>query len=155
MTEYIYKEDATSRLNALVGQVLTYSHKFNNSNIYAFAFGNYVTVTTPEGRRKEVCKLTLHVQCRFKIIKKTGNDCVVTYYEDTPAEDYNLDAKNLLGLRIKRIALSEKNDLWIDMDRYWLVFSTFENDDEAWRFFTPYSDAPHLVASGIDLKLDY
>jgi hypothetical protein len=74
---------------------------------------------------------------------------------DTSPEIFTTNIMQLVGLVVKRFALSDKFDLWIDLGDYWIVFVTWEDETESWRFFTPGSDDPHLVVSSSWLCLDY
>ena len=58
------------------------------------------------------------------------------------------------GLRILRTALSEKNDLWIDLGDCYFVIVTNENDEESWRIFSPGTNGPHIVATDLRIWLD-
>ena len=60
----------------------------------------------------------------------------------------------MIGLSVERIALSDKNDLWLDLNKYWIVFITREDQEESWRFFEPRSKLPHLVASDAWLEMN-
>ena len=73
----------------------------------------------------------------------------------TPPEIFTTNIMQLVGLVVKRFALSDKFDLWIDLGDYWIVFVIWEDETESWRFFTPESDDPHLVVSSSWLCLDY
>lgn len=139
--------DALKFLQSLVDQPLCYGLKSPDTDLYDFGFGNIKNTTKPYRGAKEVGTLVLHVTCRFKVIWKTREYRVDKYYEDTTCEKFHSDVKRLLGLKVRRIALSDKNDLWLDLGDYWIVFATFENGEESWRFFTSDIDAPHLIAS--------
>lgn len=139
--------DALEFLRTLVDQPLCYGLKSPDTDLYDFGFGNMVNATSPYRGGKEVGTLILHVTCRFKVIWKNGECRVDKYHEDTPCEKFHSEVMRLVGLKVRRVALSDKNDLWLDLGDYWIVFATFENGEESWRFFTSGIDAPHLVAS--------
>ena len=130
-------------LDSIIGQKLAYAIKSPDTELYDFGFG--------EERETEDKRMLppyiLHVLCRFKIIHKDGSRKVNVCHEDTTPETFNKKIEPLLGLSVKRVGLSDKNDLWLDFGAYWVVFATFEEDDEAWRFFISGSDEPHLVAT--------
>ena len=140
-------------LNSLVGHPLLYAVKSPDTELYDFGFGKLVETENRRGKRKTVGTQSLHVLCRFKVIWKTGKKRLDIYHEDTPSEKFYSEVKQLIGLNVKRIALSDKNDLWIDFDDCWIVFATFENGEESWRFFVWDRAVPHLVAS--NLWLDF
>lgn len=139
--------DALEFLRVLVDQPLCYGIKSPDTDLYDFGFGNMDNSMTPYGGGKKVGTLSLHVTCRFKVIWKIGECRVDKYYEDTPCEQFHSEVKRLVGLKVRRVALSDKNDLWLDFGDYWIVFATFESGEESWRFFTSDVDVPHLVAS--------
>ena len=139
--------DALEFLQTLVGLPLCYGLKSPDMDLYDFGFGNMGDVMNPCGDGKGVCTHILHVICRFKVIWKNGERRINKYYEDTPFEKFHSEVKRLIGLKVRRVALSDKNDLWLDFGDCWVVFATFENGEESWRFFTSDIDAPHLVAS--------
>lgn len=140
--------DALEFLQTLVDQPLCYGLKSPNMDLYDFGFGNLMTVQENE----EVCTHVLHVICRFKVIWKNGERRVYKYTEDTPCEKFHSEIKHLIGMKVNRVALSDKNDLWLDFGDYWVVFVTFETGEESWRFFTFNMDDPHLVASNSWLR---
>lgn len=138
--------DVLEFLQTLVDQPLCYGLKSPDMDLYDFGFGNIVRVRNLQEER-EVCTHILHVTCRFKVIWKKGEHQVDKYHEDTSCEKFHSEIKNLIGMKVRRVALSDKNDLWLDFGDCWVVFATFENGEESWRFFTSNIDTPHLVAS--------
>ena len=130
-------------LDSIIGQKLAYAIKSPDTELYDFGFG--------EERETEDKRMLppyiLHVLCRFKIIHKDGSRKVRICHEDTEPKAFNKKIEPLIGLSVKRVGLSDKNDLWLDFGAYWVVFATFEDGDEAWRFFISGSDEPHLVAT--------
>jgi hypothetical protein len=139
--------DAIEFIQSLVDQSLCYGIKSPDTDLYDFGFGNMVNAANTSSGGKEVCPFILHATCRFKVIWKNGECRVDKYHEDTPCEIFHSEVKRFVGLKVKRVELSDKNDLWLDLGDYWIVFATFENGEESWRFFTPGIDSPHLVAS--------
>lgn len=138
--------NAQEFLQTLVDQPLCYGIKSPDMDLYDFGFGNMTEAVNPYGGVKN-CTHILHITCRFKMIWKNGEHRVVKYYEDTPCEQFHSEVNRLVGLKVKRVALSDKNDLWLDFGDYWVVFATFENGEESWRLFTSDINSPHLVAS--------
>ncbi len=139
-------------LNTLVGQPLRYGAKSPDTELYDFGFGDEIEVDSPHWGRITVCPLVLHALCRFRVISRDAERRVDTYYEDTPSEQFHQHIKHLLGFTVKRVGVSDKHDLWLDLGDYWMVFATYENGEESWRFFHYHSDK-HLVAS--DLWMDF
>ena len=135
--------EAKSFLDKVLGQKLNYAIKSPDTELYDFGFG--------ENRETEDKRILppyiLHVLCRFKIIHKDGSKKVQICHEDTSPNAFNKKIEPLIGLSVKRVGLSDKNDLWLDFGAYWVVFATFENEEESWRFFISGSNEPHLVAT--------
>lgn len=140
--------EAIEFLNVLVSQPLCYGIKSPDMDLYDFGFGNVVSTT---GLKGKVCAYTLHVTCRFKVIWRNVERRVDVYNEDTPCKRFHSEVSRLVGLKVRRIALSDKNDLWLDFGDCWIVFATFEDGEESWRFFTYNKNEPHLVASDSQL----
>lgn len=128
----------------LVGKSLYYCLKSPDTELYDLGFLDNNCKT------KEVTEcdeLALHAICCFKLIIPNSSCRSILFDAETSRNQVNSQFKSLIGLPIKRIALSEKNDLWLDFGNYWLVFITSEDGEESWRLFDPNSDAPHLVAT--------
>ena len=126
---------------------MLYAIKSPDTELYDFGFGELVEVVNRRGIRKRIGTHTLHALCRFKVIWRNCEHRVDKYYEDTPCEKFHSESKRLIGPKVRQVELSDKNDLWLDFGDYWVVFATFENGEESWRFFTSDIDDPHLVAS--------
>lgn len=141
------RQSAIEFLHKLTGRPLLYALKSPDTELYDFGFGELIEVTNRRGQRKKVGTLTLHVLCRFELIWRNDERRVDIYYEDTPCDKFHSEVQHLLGQKVWRVALSDKNDLWLDFGDYWAVFATYENGKESWRFFIPNTDFPHLVAS--------
>lgn len=139
--------DASKFLQTLFDQPLCYGLKSPDTDLYDFGFGDPENPVRPYGDGKGVGTLALHVQCRFKVIWKNGEQRVDRYYEDTPCESFHSEVKHFIGMKVRQVALSDKNDLWLDLGDCWIVFVTYENGEESWRFFISGTNTPHLVAS--------
>lgn len=146
-----YRE-AMDYLTRLVGKPLCYGIKSPDMDLYDFGFGERVRVSSAYWGERDVCTHILHATCRFKIIKLGAEASVEIFDEDTPAERFSSRISRLVGLKVKRLALSDKNDLWLDFGDFRMVFATFENGEESWRYFTCNKDEPHLVASDLGLE---
>ena len=77
------------------------------------------------------------------MIHKQSVNC---FYENTSSELFCDAIEDSIGMEIIRIALSSKNDLWIDLGDCRIVFVTFEDNEESWRLFSS-NEEQHLVAS--------
>lgn len=145
---------ALEYLQMLVGQPITYAYKASDLDLYDFGFGSTIERLNWRGEKRQVCSFVLHATCRFKIIHRPNGitKCVERFYEDTLSEVFRASIQRLFSLKVRRVALSDKNDLWLDFGECWMVFATFEDGEESWRFFASDEAMPHLVAS--DLWLD-
>lgn len=141
------QEHALQYLESLVGQTLRYGLKSYDMNLYDFGFGDNIQFTDSLGRTRSANRHNLHVQCSFKVIHRVGSKGSKIYYGDTEKEEFESDIKNLIDLSVKRVALSDKNDLWLDFEEYWVVIVTNEDTEESWRYFIMGKENPHLVAA--------
>lgn len=136
-------------LREMIGCQLCYGIKSPDTELYDFGFGCF---HSDQNVKEERFPFVLHVLCPFKVIKRSVRKYVKYYDSTTSYEQFSEDVQPLCGLKIKRIALGEENDLWIDYGEYWMVFLTYQDGEESWRLFTPYSDLPHWVASDISIE---
>ena len=150
-------QEAQNFLNQIVGLPLINAMKSTEidlQGLYAFGFGQYQE-DNRYWKGEEFPTYILHVLCRFKVIWKNGQKRVDIYYEDTPNEEFDAGIKSLIGLKVKRVGLSEKNDLWLDFGDYWIVFATYENAEESWRLLTFVNEKNiHLAATDVCLEFD-
>lgn len=151
----VTKDAAEGILKPMLGQPLHYSRVHIEYDMFEFGFGPLFRQLGPNGMYRMVCPYTIHTQVPYLTIKDRKRRRAKDYYWDTTPEVFYRGTKKLIGLEVKRVGLSEKNDLWIDLGDYWIVFPTYENGEESWRFFTPGSDRPHLVASDSWVSLEY
>lgn len=140
------QEQALHYLENLVGQPLRYGLKSSDTEMYDFGFGEIVEAINYWGKTRSVNLHNLHILCNFRVIyrAKKGHK---TYYADTPKREFESDIQDMVGHSVKRVALSEKNDLWLDFGDYWVVFATNEDAEESWRYFIMGEDNPHLVVA--------
>ena len=149
----VNRDEALSYLNLLLNQPLRDARKFFDTELYIFGFGETVKELDIHGKESNVAMYRLHAQCRFKVIWKNGIKRAGICYEDTPNDEFKEIVHPLLNRKVVRVGLSDKNDLWLDFKDYWVVFATFENDEESWRFFE-YHKKQHLVATDKVLELE-
>lgn len=145
--------DALDFLNTLIGQPLLYVLKSPDTELYDLGFGDIVEVVDWCMQQRKISTYIIHALCRFKVIWRNGEHRIDSYYEDTPCEEVYSKINRLVGLKVSRVGLSDKNDLWLDLGDCWVVFATYENGEESWRFFTSDNSIHHLVAS--DRWLDF
>lgn len=143
---------AITYLQELLEQPLSYGIKSINSELFVFRFGPSLDALQ-ENTTSQICTYNLHVMCGIKIVSKIEKKTIKEYSGNSSYEVFSRDIIQLIGLTVKRVALSEKNDIWIDFGEYWVIIVTNEDDDESWRFFSSDDNRRHLVAS--DSWIDY
>ncbi|MBE6903820.1 MAG: hypothetical protein E7480_04340 [Ruminococcaceae bacterium] len=137
----------------LVNLPLCYGIKSPDMFFYDFGFGEiFKTVDLYGGKDREIPTFALHVCCAFEVIWKDKSKHSDIFSNDTPCDKFNAVMERLIGIPIKRVSLSEKYDLWLDLGVCWIVFATNEDKEESWRFFSPNNRERHLVASNKKLK---
>lgn len=147
------QSDALVILNKLIGQPFLYGIQSPDVVLFDLGFGDYMSVKKMMGSECEVASYTLHAVCGIKIIHTKVSLQTEEFIGNSPQE-FNSSIQQLIGNTILRIALSSKNDLWLDLDDYWLVLVTNEDNQESWRCFTPSSTQNHLVASDTWIHLE-
>lgn len=150
------KEDSSTHalLYSLVDLPLRYGIKSSDMELFDFGFGDYVESTDYKGAKREICAYTLHVLCGFKVIQRTGLQCVDWFDGNSTCNTFHSKVNELIKRKVKRVELSEKNDLWLDFGDFWIVFVTTEDGNESWRIFSSDIGGPHLIASDSWLRLD-
>lgn len=136
-------------IESLVGQQFRYGLKSPDVDLYDLGFGRDVVFVNANGKRQEACQFTLHLVCGIFAYWKDGRKD--EFYGNTPPLVFQKSIQGLIGEKVRRVALSDKNDLWLDLGQCNIVIVTLDSDDESWRLFTPGLDAPHLVASNMAL----
>ena len=139
------REEAIELINGLVGQPFGYGIKSPDMDLYDLGFGEWIEYLTQLGKLNTACTYAIHLTGGIKVWWKNGKKAV--YYWDTPCEEFHKNARQMIGLHVKRVALSDKNDLWLDLGQCTMVIITREDADESWRLFAPGSDRLHLVVS--------
>lgn len=147
--------DAIEFLNSIVNQRLCYGIKSPDLDLYDFGFSNGVSVPNLQEEIIKSCTCFIHATCRFKVVWRSTERRVDKYCEDTPCEIFHSEITRLVGLRVKRVELRDKNDLLLDFGDCWVVFVTFEDEKESWRFFSSDKRMPHLVVSGYETNFVY
>ena len=147
------QEQALHYLENLVGQPLRYGLKSYDMDLYDFGFGEELETTNCWGETRSVNLHNLHILCNFKVIYKAKKGHK-TYYGNTHKKEFELDIQDIVGLSVKRVALSDKNDLWLDFGDYWVVFTTNEDAEESWRYFITGKENPHLVVADTWLEFN-
>ena len=141
------REQALCYLENLVGQSLCYGIKSHDTELYDFGFGETKWIVDGRKRTKCINLHNLHILCDFKVIFRTENRGHKVYRSNTNHIEFEADIQNLIGFSVKRVALSDKNDLWLDFESCWVVFITHEDSEESWRYFMWGEEKPHLVVA--------
>lgn len=153
MEKIVNRQEAEEFLRPLVGQPLRYALKSSDTELYDFGFGKPVEVTRL-GIRRRIGTYSIHALCRFRILWKNGECGAEEYCENTPSEEFSVKIRRLIGREIMELGLSEKNDLWLDMGDCRIVWTTYENGEESWRFLAADTNVPHLVVSNSWMELN-
>ena len=153
MEKIVNRQEAEEFLRPLVGQPLRYALKSPDTELYDFSFGKPVEVTRL-GIRRRIGTYSIHALCRFKILWENSERGAEEYCENTPSEDFSIKISHLIGREIMELGLSEKNDLWLDMGDCRIVWTTYENGEESWRFLAADTNVPHLVVSNSWMELN-
>lgn len=150
------EKKALNFLKNVIGKPMKYAYKLSDIALYDFGFGEEQEVVIYGDVRRILPEYILHAVCRWGIIWKSNPaENVDTYDEDTPEDEFCNRMEKFLGRCVKRVAIRDNNDLWLDFGDCWMVFATFEDGEESWRFFTPEEkNGIHLVASDKWLKLN-
>ena len=153
-----YEKRTLSRINAevvlhkLIGCSMCYGLKSPDICFYDIGFGECNVIEERDKRKRFLSSFAIHASCCIKIIEIENKKTSSIYSENTTSEEFHNGIEHLIGLTIKRISLSSKNDLWIDMGRYWLVIITYEDEMESWRFFSPIEESSHLVVTSYSIE---
>ena len=145
--------NAECELRKLVGCPLCYGLKSPNMDLYDFGFGECKEVIDWRGGKKLLSTYVIHAVCGIKILRHHQNSGSVIYTGDSDSELFHNDIQKLLGLTVNRIALSEKNDLWLDLGEYWLILITYEDEKESWRYFAYDIPSIDVIASSRTIEI--
>ncbi len=141
-------------LQSLIGLKLCYGIKSEGCELYDLGFFVYEEQLPLSKKDWPATAYALHAFCDLKIIGRK-KPCSVTICDATTSpKKFSQIISGIIGKTVDRVALSEKNDLWLDLGDDWIVLVTSEDDLESWRLFIPYSGLPHLVASNARLDND-
>lgn len=138
-------------LRCLVGRPLQYGIKRSDFDLFQLGFGECVAVEKWQGQVLEINKFAVHFDSAIYLYWENGN--IDRFFSSTKEASFNAVISSLIGRRVRRIALSEKNDLWIDLGKCRMVIVTRDDEEESWRYFQPRTECPHLIASGSSLIL--
>lgn len=147
------QSDALVILNKLIGQPFLYGIQSPDVVLFDLGFGDYMSVKKMMGSECEVASYTLHAICGIKIIHPKVSRQTEEFIGNS-SQEFNSSIQKLIGNTVMRIALSSKNDLWLDLGDYWLVLVTNEDKEESWRYFTPNSTQNHMVVSDAWIRLE-
>lgn len=149
------RQEMFEYLQQLVGQPFIYGYKTSDCDLYDLGFGKKIIARNYKGEFREVCTHIIHAVCPFNVIWRNSDCRTETYDENTTYKVFHSCAKRMIGLTVKQIKLSDKNDLWLDFGDCTVVFLSLENEKESWRFFMWGEKNPHLVVSNTWLEFNY
>ena len=139
------KTDANIYLQRLIDCPLQYGIKSYDMDLYDLGFGEIADHPS----------FAIHTTGEIKLIQRRKDKRVKRFNEASSYINFYQEIRPLIGLHVERIALSDKNDLWLDLNEYWIVCITREDQEESWRFFEPRSNSPHLIAADTWLEMNY
>ncbi len=143
MDAKMFKQQALSELQVLVGLPMGYAIDAEGwEDLIRVGFGDPADVP----RDVNPYQYELHVMCPFKLIWREEKRKEM-FWEYSSQDMYLPSFRKLVGHEIKRVGLSDKNDLWLDLGFCWIVFCTYDDGEESWRFMSVHEDSPHLYAS--------
>ena len=140
------------RVTILEGLSLKYGVKSPDMDLYDLGFGRDLVFRDKFGKPHNVCQYVIHIVCGIRLFWKDGRR--EEYTKDSSYLAFQNSIHKFIGEPIRRVALSEKNDLWLDFGQCSMAIITHEDADESWRLFAPYSGNKHLVATNIRLCLE-
>ena len=108
------RDTARGILQKLVGKPICYGIKSANMEFFDIGVGNCDIIKISDSKTQFLSSYAIHASCCIKISDRENANKAVTYSGESLCEDFHNEMKNLIGLTVKRISLSEKNDLWID-----------------------------------------
>lgn len=141
--QYISAAEAKALLDTMVKQPLRWAIKSPDVELFDLGFG---------GEGETMPPYVIHAICPVKVVSHQNRQVHVFQGNADPGK-FRKDMEGLLGLQVLRTSLSDKHDLWLDLGDYWVIFVTFEDGEESWRFFQPHQQEPHLVATDKTLEL--
>ncbi len=144
--------DMMVHIKKLIGTQLQYGIKSVDSDLYQLGFGEIVAQEVWNGSLLEINKYAIHFTSALLVYWKDGN--TNEFYADTSPKEFDFAILQMIGCQVSRIALSDKNDLWIDLGICSIVIVTYDDAEESWRLFQPRTNNPHLIASSCSLTLD-
>lgn len=147
-----YQEDALTSLSGLVGCCFRYGLKSHDMDLFDLGFGEDVCFLNCLGNTQTACRYTIHLTRGIILYWKDG--CINEFDSATEGHAFSVAVAPLIGAIVRRIALSEKNDLWIDIGLCNMVIVTHEDSYESWRFFSPGTSSPHLISSGQNIYFE-
>ena len=138
MESNILREDM-AMLYDVIGKPLCYAIKSPDIDLFDLGFG----------LDEESWIYALHATCPIKVIRRNGSRQVECYFGDTTSGVFASGIHQVIGVPVKRVALSTKNDLWLDFGDWWVVAITIENGEESWRFIDREDIDKQVIASNI------
>lgn len=147
MSDRFLEGDIPQNVTMFVGRSLQYAIKSPDLALFDFGFAEAVEQDSAKLESDNKNLLVLHISSALKIIWRNGN--VIEVYGDAEADDFDKCIQPLLGLVVRRCALSNKNDLWLDFGIADLVVVTIEDGEESWRMFLKNDFHEHIIASDL------
>lgn len=145
-------QNIENNLSCIVGSPLQYGIKSSDLDLFQLGFGESISLEYWKNQSLEINKYAIHFDSALYVYWENGK--VDKLYSNVQEAEFNMVISKLVGKLVKRVALSTKNDLWIDLDDCKIVVVTRDDEEESWRFFLPRTHYPHLIATSTTLMLD-
>ena len=144
-------EKIIKKLNKLVGQKVQYAKKSPDTELYDIGFGEMRKTIMYNGSEHSVSTL-----CRIKVVfcESSLKKQIKWFDSVSSSEEFSHIENNIIGLEVISIDVNERNCLKVDLGQWVLVFFPNGDDEESWRFFSPYSEEPHLVVSNSWIEIE-
>ena len=149
MSDCCLSREAIQYLQKVVDVSLIYGIKSPDTELFDLGFGAYMKRIRSDGTCMDFPSYALHILCEIKVIWKKGKRATYYYDASTSVSEFDLAMRRLFGLKVRRVELSDKNDLWLDFGDCWVVLITHESGQESWRFITSNKSEAHLVVSDV------
>ncbi len=137
-------------LSVIIGTTLNYGTKSPDFSLYNLGFGTEIMREDYKGNLCAFSEYSIH--CVEGIVLYSNHKRQEYGYEDLQFT-FESAISPFVGLVVRKITLSDKNDLWIDMGKCQLVIVTSEDNEESWRFLSS-AHGYHIISSNKWIELD-
>lgn len=139
---------AIRRLDEIIGYPLIYTIKSPDMDLCNFGFGFAGEYPSAKHDSTYVRPIfAIHSVCLVSLQdKRTG--ITEHIFEDTPHTVFGNTFHNVLGGIVKRVAITKRGNLSVELESHIIKFTATYIDEENWRFFRLESPEKHIVEIG-------